>query len=390
MSTPDGAATGVLAQRAVVVTAAVRAALAWSGRAGEPRAFDEVARMTGVIMHELGPGRGPTTPNGLVTALRQPLRGILPHADSSGEGWPGGEVDDLVLLTDDGDVTDEALGIGSDFISDLLTSRDPGRDWLPSWSWMRAEQVENALFGRLIAAGSAEAYTKARRFVVEYPAGDRRELAEEANRIGADRVATYVDIPADQVHADNKRRWWWPCPVCRWPMHVDGVYVRCRYRPHHAVFQVQTRGTGRRVPGLIRVDHTGRGRQIPTARAADGAVQVLTAEWRYVVVPGAAELRLLRDLEKLGATAVLYPDFDRCDLEVTTASRKFTIDVKEHATVEALIRHLKEDPPRAKYIVLPESHADQLAALSDGFGQYVFRSERRLRSEVRNAMKGAR
>jgi len=58
-------------RRAVVTTAALRSAVAWSRRADEPRAWREIARMTGVIMGAFGPGAGPATPSQLVAFLRR-------------------------------------------------------------------------------------------------------------------------------------------------------------------------------------------------------------------------------------------------------------------------------------------------------------------------------
>jgi hypothetical protein len=52
------------------VTAAIRAGYAWSVRHDQPRAWREVARMTGVIMRAAGPGNGPVTPIELVAQLR--------------------------------------------------------------------------------------------------------------------------------------------------------------------------------------------------------------------------------------------------------------------------------------------------------------------------------
>lgn len=52
------------------VTAAIRAGYAWSVRRYQPRAWREVARMTGVIMRAAGPGVGPVTPTELVALLR--------------------------------------------------------------------------------------------------------------------------------------------------------------------------------------------------------------------------------------------------------------------------------------------------------------------------------
>lgn len=75
-----GPDTSVLDRRARITSAALRAAYAWSVRDRELRAFDEVARMTGVVMFELGPGRGPVAPLDLVRCLRRPLGALLPRS----------------------------------------------------------------------------------------------------------------------------------------------------------------------------------------------------------------------------------------------------------------------------------------------------------------------
>jgi hypothetical protein len=72
------------ARRGRVVTAAVRAAFAWSAGDRDVRAFREIARMTGVVMEALGPGQGPVTPGELVTALQRPLGEILPARPEAG------------------------------------------------------------------------------------------------------------------------------------------------------------------------------------------------------------------------------------------------------------------------------------------------------------------
>src|ERR1035441_7524262 len=81
------------------------------------------------------------------------------------------------------------------------------------------------------------AVARARRFLIEHPAGDRQELSEQVAAAGAKPVK-YEGLMADQQYESGKTSWWWPCPVCRWPMAVTGDSVRCRYRPHQAAYQV--------------------------------------------------------------------------------------------------------------------------------------------------------
>lgn len=161
----------VLERRARVTSAALRSAYAWSARRQERRAFEEISRMTGVVMFELGPGHGPVTPLDLVRCLRRPLGDLLPRLPEAADGRYGASIDQVVLLGEGDDLTDEAYEVGSDYIRDVVSTWDPGREWLPTWSWMRANDVETQLFGKLKSAGDDAAYTAARQFVVEHAAG---------------------------------------------------------------------------------------------------------------------------------------------------------------------------------------------------------------------------
>lgn len=387
-----------LEQRAVIVTAAIRAAYAWSVRSTEPRAFEEVARMAGVVMHQFAPGQGPNTPMDLVAALQQPLGRLLPGLPEATEDSYGSEIDGSVLLTASGALSEDVYDVGCDYVKDLVATRDPGRDWLPSWSWMRANQVESAVFAQLIETTSEEEYRTARRFIVEFPAGDKQDLVEAANDRGARRVAEYTPIPTEQSYATPRGRWWWPCPVCRWPMHLDGEYVRCRYRPHGANYQLKAHGPHGQAPALIPVNVAGASQipkrsevaSIPEARPADGAVRVEFPVWRYITVPGAAELRMFQHLVDLGAEVTLYPGYDRYDLGVTAGHLSITVDVKEHASTEALVRHLREKPPPASHIVLPDAHEGQVHAVRGEMSRYTVWTETRLYAQARSALRGVR
>jgi hypothetical protein len=224
--------------------------------------------------------------------------------------------------------------------------------------------------------------------VVEHAAGPEREVGAECDRLRADRVARYVPITDGQTYRRGDRGWWWPCRVCGWPMDVNEQLVRCRYAYHTATYQVTDRGGNG--PGLLAVDQrlpAGVGRRLPQRHDTEGAVQVEEPVWRFVVVPGATEVRLLRLLTAAGATVELYPGFDRYDLDVVVGNRHWEVDVKEHATVEGLLRRLREKPPAASHIVLPDSHCGQAHAVTAALPRYTVLTERQLVRQVKGAVR---
>jgi hypothetical protein len=214
----------VLERRARVVSAALRAAYAWSARGRQSEAFGEVARMTGVIMFELGPGTGPATPTDLVRCLHEPLAGLLRGLPAGLDPDAGPSVERVRLLAD-GALTDEAYEVGSDFIREVIGGRDPGRDWLPSWSWMRAEDIERQTFTKLIAAGSAEVYRTTRQFLIEHLRGWNRSWRRPATTParsesrGTCQSPTAASGRRGTAHGGGRARtaggrWWCTGPCC--------------------------------------------------------------------------------------------------------------------------------------------------------------------------------
>lgn len=364
-----------------VLAAALRAAYAWSSRRTRSTAMREVARMTGVVMAAHGPGAGPVTPGELVEVLHGRLGRLPALADCADP-----VISDAVLLME-GRLTDDAYDLAGEYAAPLGAAIVQ-EAWLPSWTTMRAEQIQKATHEALTASGGQHEYVVSRRFLIEHPAASRAELSELVSRTGANLPASgYQPIPADQRHPGGDTDWWWPCPTCRWPMAVTADQVRCRYRPHAASYQIapppRTRGSGRAArsrsapeprtsraarnptrPALTRV---GPGPRVamPVPRPAVDAVCVETGIWRFVVVPGASELRLHRKLTALGAAVELWPELDAYDLLVTVGSTiTHKIDVKEYRSPRRLVEHLREARPAAE-ILLPDTHAHQLAALRD-------------------------
>ncbi|MFD3308610.1 hypothetical protein [Streptomyces sp. NPDC058694] len=381
----------VLYRRRVLISAAVRAGYAHTCRYDEPAARREIARMTGVVMSVCGPGRGPTTPTMLVEALHKPIAAIAPELFRDGSGG------ELTVLNG-GLLSDDVYGEGCEDIVELLSGGvDPARRWLPTWAWMHAELVENEAFRRIHEGATDEEYTAHRYFVVKQPAGVERQLAQLfSEAVGMRKSVAYTPIPADQVF---RGKFWWPCPVCHWPMHIDGDEVRCRFPLHNAVYFVRGDSSKGR-PLLQRRD--GDVPRQPAARAfrregADRSVCVETAVWRHIVVPGVSEVYLFERLEALrrhGLQVQLWPDKDRIDLSVGVPATGWakTLDVKDYACAVSLADKLRKKPPAARTIVIPDyrgdAQRDELVALLPNL-EILFVSEviQQAKSEIRKGQR---
>ncbi|MGA4838885.1 hypothetical protein [Streptomyces sp. G45] len=367
-----------------VVAAALRAAYAWTVRRQRRDAMREVARMTGVVMEAHGPGSGPTTPHDLVACLRQPL-GLLPVL-------AGGSDDDiarLVLLDGDDRLTPDAYDLACEYALPVGGAPD-STQWMPTWTRMRAEQIRSDTFVALVEVNGQRGYVSSRQFLIEHPAGSHAELSERISETGVRPPRRgYTEIPADHLyHASDGQRWWWPCAVCRWPMAVTRTTVRCRYRPHAAVYQVpRGRSAGSR-PTVKRIDE-GRPRlATPVARPADGCLCVEFGIWRFLVVPGASELRVKRSLEALGAAVELWPERDSYDLRVLAGGTEFRVDLKEYRSVHRLIADLRAKPPSVR-ILLPKTHEHQRGTLEAALPALRVTTETKFCTEVRRALKAA-
>lgn len=366
-----------------VVAAALRAAYAWSVRdVRRNAALLEIARMTGVVMEAHGPGKGPVTPKELVDCLRKPLRGLLAGV----RGQPA-ELVDVVLLDKEGRLTEHAYDLVCEHVVPLKASAG-APSWLPTWTTMHSDQIRQRVFTTMIATTKQDEYVASRRFLIEHPAGGEQELVELRDRSGGVRLAkgSYRDIPGEQTYrGPDGRGWWWPCPECRWPMAVSPTgTVRCRHRPHVAVFDLVpgARPSLRRRDGGPRVAR-------PVGQAAEGAKCVDAGVWRFVIVPGASELRIGAAAERAGAKVLLWPFMDRFDLLVEVGDEKWAVHVKECRSLSSLIGRLRTRPPSAR-ILLPKSCEWQLEPLKDALPGLAVTTETKFLGQVRAAVRKAR
>ncbi|WP_308800295.1 hypothetical protein [Streptomyces sp. NEAU-H3] len=108
--------------------------------------------------------------------------------------------------------------------------------------------------------------------------------------------------------------------------------------------------------------------------------------WRFVVVPGASELRIKQRLEKLGATVELWPKLDRYDLHVRAGGTEFKIDVKEYRSPHRLIADLRAKAPSAR-VLLPQTHEHQWETLRVSLPSLQITTETKFHAEVRRALR---
>lgn len=362
-----------------VISAALRAGVAWTRRLEEPRAWHEISCMHGVILGHLPLGTGPETPAGLIANLTHPLRSWIPL------DWPAlpAEMGDLVILEDGHDqqsaqLTEEAFEVGCSYLEVLFDSvtggLDGGRDWLPTWSWQTAEQTEHAVY-RQLANGSQSQYVAGRLMLVEVPTGTEDSILEEYARRGGARMQVYRPLPAERSCVRGGAVWWWPCPVCAYPMRLTGELLRCDFLPHQRKARVLLR-PGRR-PGDPPEVVNG-----PPGLAACRGEGVLCLDWpvwRHLTVPGLTEVELMRWLERKGLEVERWGEMDSWDVGVTLPDGRCLVDVKDVANEQSII----DRPPRAKTIVVPSYRSEQVkplrAALEpEGYAVHTVASFKRL------------
>ncbi|MFT2014403.1 hypothetical protein ACMA1D_00935 [Streptomyces sp. 796.1] len=375
---PPPASQTARTQRAI--TAALRAAYAWSARHQHQAAYRELASMTGVVMEVHGPGHGPVTPHQLVAQLHAPLGELLAFADEVDE-----VIAPVVLLTENDQLTSDAIDLASEYAVGLQTGVGTS-DWLPSWTRMGATRIRRETFAVLTSSKNQDDYVTSRRFLIEHPAGRRDELSELSSKLGAVLPwRGYQELGSSQVHhARDGTGWWWPCPECRWPMAVSHGRVRCRYRPHAAIYRITTTKKADSRPVLTRIDEGPRVRR-PKARPAQGSVCLDPGVWRFVVVPGANELRVAQELEKLGAQVALWPDGDSYDLKVHLGTTELRLDLKEYRSAYRLCADLRNATPRAR-VLLPRTHEHHLPVVRSALPQLPITTETQLKASVRKAL----
>jgi hypothetical protein len=345
--------------------------------------------MHGVILSNLPVGAGPATPAEMIDFLPVRLREWVPL------GWDElpSEMGDLVVLADDGELTEEAFEAGMNYLEALYGEDgyfDLGGAWLPAWARQTAEQTERATF-RHIRSGGQAGYVAARTMLSEVPYGTERALVDEYSRRRVARMDVYEPVPRDRVWA-GKSSWLWPCPQCRYPMVLRGGQLRCEYPPHQSRFGLLPDSSRRGEPPKL----TGmQGRLATAAEPAEGALCVNWAVWRYITCPGLSEVGLMQWLEKqAGVRVERWENMDEWDIGVYLADgQSWRVDVKDHQDAQTII----DRPPVGETVVVPNYRSNQVNQLQAGLdalrtpdGQrYSVFTVSRFKAAVTKRVKGA-
>ncbi|MEV6395284.1 hypothetical protein AB0M39_10975 [Streptomyces sp. NPDC051907] len=362
-----------------LTTTALRAARAFATRHEEPAAWREVSRMHGVFLSLLPPAAAPPTPSDLIAALRHPMRAWVPLR------WDlvPSELGSFSVLSHDDLLTSEAIEYGSDYNEALFENHEAGIDWVPRWAQQTFEKVERSVYLVLSSAGQNE-YVATRQMLIEVPAGTVEQVSDELHERGALHTEAYEPLPPDRQFVSGQDAWYVPCPVCRWPMHVRGSLLACRYPQHVGQFTITQ---AHDVDGAPRV----RGPLPTVAVHAAETVCLHEAVWRYITVPGITEVSLMGWLAEQagidGDAITKWPHKDRWDISVRAGSSVFEVDLKDTRSPSQLVAR----PPRARHVVVPDYRSWQVAQLRRSLptGRYEVRTVRAFKTLVGKALKEA-
>lgn len=350
-------------RRDQAVTAVCLAAAAW-GDPDMPVQKQGKALLTclGVLAAAHRPGCAPTMAE-LRAGLNRPLRELLPE-----DLDPGG-IGGLRVLDVDGQISDEARDL---CVEHLVPSVVLEQHW--SWAKVSAEQEERRIYEVLRRLPGAE-YTRARELLVEQPSGDVRDLRRSWDGLWG-RIDVYEDI-AEWTWC-QVRGWWYPCPMCQWPMRVRRGGAVCTVRCEaHARFGVaytcREDGPADRAPGLQPAGVAAT--EVKGKLANADARAVSRVAWRYVTLPGKLECELRDHARGVGAEVVMWPHKDRYDLRVSLGELEWRIDAKAWSSPDALGRALRGSEPAEPglIIVIPDYQRASRGLLADMLSKSGYR-----------------
>lgn len=296
----------------IVVALAAEAAMAWGNAASEQRSesLERLCRVHAELGRRLGQSVVGTRPVDFIDRLRSPLGTWIPDYLVTG--------DDAEVALLDGDVTTAA--------GELLALEHR----FDSTSGVyEAELTERRVVSGMFEL-SQDGYVRARRFLIEVTAGTSSDLIAGCADAGFRRPADlYEPIPAVCV-IDGR---WWPCPRCAWPMRAIGHRLVCTYPPHAehaAAFSLSPDGTVSRARP--------KSAPPPAPQSAEGTWRLRPAVWKFITIPGLAELDLAERIRRKvpGASVELWPEHDAVDVRVSLADTTYDADLKDWCSPDQL------------------------------------------------------
>jgi hypothetical protein len=143
--------------------------------------------------------------------------------------------------------------------------------------------------------------------LIDHPAGQLGALRRAWDQLWPT-LGNYGPIaPSSQLEG-----WWFPCPMCHWPMRIEqsGAVRRIRCEAHGRDGVVYTTAPQRWKGGRPLLERSGRNApHVLEQPASRDHLTVSRAVWRYVTLPGVLERELADYAQRCGATV------DSADLE---------------------------------------------------------------------------
>ncbi|NJP47760.1 hypothetical protein HCN08_30785 [Streptomyces sp. PRB2-1] len=301
---------------------------------------------------------------------------------------PAEEMDGVRLIAPDGSFEEDYFDLQVEqrvVLRALAKTTREGRT--TSTEILEAEMDQDRVFSALRKRMDQDAYVHGRSSLIRTPAGPDKDLRRL--NLPSSVAEFYRPITFDAVWD----RWWFACPICRWPMRVTvharrgGARtgsVRCFHRPHTAwgaAFTFKIPELGRPpvlVPGppparpvgeqaVLFADTTG---HVPEPLPAEGHKALSRGVWRWTTIPGLVEIALYDALAERGLEPQLWPDLDAYDLYVRAgkgrAVREFRIDVKDYTSAILLAKKVQADggdAGGADWLVVPDYRESSLPLL---------------------------
>ncbi|MER5905154.1 hypothetical protein ABT150_34590 [Streptomyces mirabilis] len=382
-NSPAGVGLSDAAVRHMVMAAAAMAAKALTDTEQPPEGrLRTLMDAHGRILAARAPGR-PLT----FTVFRELLSGDLSRLLP--ETVPAEEMEGVRLITPDGAFEEDFFDLEIEQRVVLRALAKTTRDGRPtSTQILEAEMDQDRVFSALRKRMDQDAYVHGRSSLIRTPAGSDKELRRL--NLPSSVAEFYRPVAFDSVWD----RWWFACPVCRWPMRVTlhagrgGARtgsVRCFHRPHAAwgadfTFKIPDLG---RPPALVPLSVPVRpageqavlfpdlGGKMPEPVPVEGHKALTRGVWRWTTVPGLVEIALYDALAARGLSPVLWPELDAYDLHVEVGrgreAAEFRIDVKDYTSAILLAKKVQADggdKGGAEWLVVPDYRASSLELLT--------------------------
>ncbi|MFB7618597.1 hypothetical protein [Kitasatospora sp. NPDC056181] len=351
----------------------------------------------GRVLTARGPGQ-PMTFDQFQQLLLGDLAALLPS------GVPAEEMDGLRLIDEDNEFDPDMFDLDVEQRMVLQALRRAGyRGQTVGVDALDQELDQTRAHRQMTSTDSQDDYVAWRSALIEEPAGSVRDL--RMLNLPATLTEFYQPIPFDATYD----RWWFRCPVCRWPMKitVHGTnnrrtgQVRCFHRPHVEAgasyeFKIPAEGS---MPHLNPVSTVTPARgnaavlacdpkpPTPEPILTDGHKALVRGVWRCTTIPGLPELGLFKALSvphvrDKGVTAHLWPVLDSYDLLVAVPDgnggcTEFRVDVKDYTYATLLADKINADggdSGGAQWLVVPDSREKSVSMLDAVCRQYGMRA----------------